>query len=535
MTWWARLLGLDAEEERALARRSLRADTEGITQTLDVDDASYVATMKARSKRPHVVLGEDVREGAYRFNPRDLPGTFAQVTAATGAGKSRFVGALVQELVTHHEDLAVVVFDLKGELVELLLRAFAGDVHRRPQRERTRWMERLLVARLFEGDFLPELQLLAPEPSLDPLTQAHALSDVLAGAVEAALGIRQQAALTYLLALGIELGHTLLEVRGYLHNAPALQALAARSTLPEVRHYFLTRLPRESAITLDGIAARLDALLRVQAIRATLVGPGMLDLRQCFEPGTFSLISLGNPPLGAEGAKRTLAALLFTRLVWALYDPRRAPSRTILVTDEVQEALERASCRELLARIVTTGRSYGLGLWSVHQSTHQLDELQAIFDTNARLRILGRSGEDDARRAAEWLPSTGLLPKPPRPGDAPSHDLSFLSRSEERATRIRALGALPTQHFLVADRLAPFPARIVRSSVFDPPAWSSIPPTLRRTVERGRAASLRTDLLARAYAVQAALFSTQSERTTPSESAPSDTFDSHPEHPGDLP
>lgn len=350
MTWWARLLGLGAEEEHALARRSLRADTESVTQTLDVDDARFEASMKVRASRPHVVLGEDVRGGSYRVASRELPGSFAQVTAATGAGKSRFMGAFVRELVTHHEDLAVVVFDLKGELVELLLRAFAADAARRSNHERARWMQRLVVVRLFEGDFLPELQLLAPESSLDPLTQAHALSDVLAGAVEAALGIRQQAALTYLLALGIELGHTLLEVRGYLHNVPVLQALATRSTLPEVRHYFLTRLPRESALTLDGIAARLDALLRVQAIRAALVGPGMLDLRQCFEPGTFSLISLGNPPLGAEGAKHTLAALLFTRLVWALYDPRRSPSRTILVTDEVQEALERASCRELLAR-----------------------------------------------------------------------------------------------------------------------------------------------------------------------------------------
>jgi hypothetical protein len=273
--------------------------------------------------------------------------------------------------------------------------------------------------------------------------------------------------------------------------------------MPEARLFVERRLGREAAVTVDGVGARLDALLRVSSLKAALAGPGMLDLRKCFAPGAFTVIDAGGAPMGAEGAKKAVASLLLTRLSWAGFDSSWTPTcPTIIIGDEIQDALT-SSTVHVVERVVTQGRFRKLGLWSVHQSAAQLPaNLHTILNTNARIRVIGRSGAEDCRAAAEWLPTTGRVVKQRLPGEMRPTSPQFLTAAEELRHRTAALSKLPERQFVVADRLAPFAARVVVAEPFDPPPWDAVPADLRAAVERGAIGMPREELLKRAEEIE---------------------------------
>lgn len=503
MDWLLRIAGHSAKAAQREAHASLRREQEAWSAELSADERRMADLMERRGREAHVVLGAAVRAGGqYRVGLGDLGGMFAWVSAGTGSGKSRLAGGLVEQLVraAGAGKLAVVVLDMKGELADLTLRSLAETLSSDGATAEPR--RRPITIRPFAGSYLPELQLLLPERSIPPLTQAHAVAETLEATVTD-LGIRQSGALTMLVALAVEAGLSLLDLRWLLYDQARVRALAETSALPEARLFVRTRLAREAAATIDGVGARLDAILRVGALKAALAGPGMVDFRRSFEPGAVTILDLGGAPLGAEGAKRAFAAILLTRLTWAAFDAsRQVRCPTIIVADEIQEALTPSTIHHV-ERIVTTGRSYGLGLWSVHQSVAQLPrELQTILNTNVRLRVIGRSGADDAKASLEWLPVTGRRQCPRGPEKGSHSGPQFLSPSEEQRLRMQELGRLPLRHFLVADRLAPFPAPIIEARAYDPPAWETIPGAAREAILRGAVGRPREDLLAHANEIE---------------------------------
>jgi hypothetical protein len=266
----------------------------------------------------------------------------------------------------------------------------------------------------------------------------------------------------------------------------------------------------------DGIGSRLDAILRVEAARAVLAGPGTLDLRSCFRPGSVTLLDYSGEGMGAESAKRALAEVALRYLSFAIFDTRRPrDASTIICADEIQEALTPATTR-MLARWITTSRAFSASLVSIHQSTVQLPrDFLTLLATNVRLRAIGRSGREDASASVEFLPRTGRVPRTRLPGDPPAARPEFLSRAEEAEFRAAQVANLQQRHFFLTDRLAPFATREVIAPNFQAPELDRLPPALLDRLLRGNAGVPREELLRRARDVEERVIASVSDAPAP--------------------
>jgi len=398
---------------------------------------------------------------------------------------------------------ALILLDFKGELADLFLRSIAHRLTRVPAAARQSFLARLTVVRPFAGRFAAPLQILERIPGVPPLVHAHALTEIIESAVNAPLGSNQNPATSFTLAGAIEAGFDLLRYRYALPNRDAWVAIAERTQIPEVRAYLLTKFVREKPPVIDGIASRIDALLRIEQLKASFAAEHMVDLRLAYSPGSITIFDYGEAPLGAVGQKRASSAVGVKNVTWAAFDPSRSREGfTFIVADEIQSVLS-SSISEDVERLITTGRSYGVGFLAAHQGETQLpSDLRSDLSTNIRLRILGRSCEKDAEAAAEWLPRTGFLPKRRPFGSAPPDRPEYLSEKEEERHWVRRITDLPRRMFLVADRGATFGPRFVETPTFDPPPWDAIDPEIAEAVLRGNVARPREELLARAREIE---------------------------------
>lgn len=489
-----RLFGLTPSRERSLARAAVERE---LTERHRPEAERAIAlrtSMGARQLGPHVTLGQLDDGSPYALPLEDFDGLFGWVSGATGSGKTRLALAWLDQLLrlmAGGEAISIVVLDLKGELTELVLALTARILDEVPSAEPL--LQHLLTIRFFRGEFLPGWNLLAPMPGLSPATQARAIAEALEHALGMGLGSRQENVLGMVLSVGIELGLTIPELRAALWTPETLQAQAARSRSPEVRLYFRHRFARESPATVDGLATRLDILLSHESVRAMVSARSALDWRERLGAGRLSVLDLGGAPFGADGPRRAMASLSLQFVLSGVFDPgRRRDAFTLLVCDEVQEAVTPATLRNL-DRIVSTARSFRTGLVSIHQSLSQLPApFLHLLSTNVRVRAIGRSGVDDAALSREWLPVSGNVPRgPARIGERPE----VLSRTDEERLHIAELGRLPRRRFLLADRVAPWGAQWITAPEIDVTEWMALPSALRARLERGAYGLGREELL----------------------------------------
>lgn len=487
-----------------LARTQIERDRAELRRALGVDAERFTDEMRERGRGPVLFVGSAEHDTDYRLAAASLGGAHAWVSGATGSGKTRLVAGLVDQVVGRGlggASVATAVIDFKGDLANLILRAFVARVSSLAPRERERAIARLLVFAPF-GRLVRPWQMLAREPSVSVLTQAAATVEVLDAAARLQTGPRQSDMLQAILATAIEQNWSLPETRFALDEPDRLREAALRSAEPTLRVYAHDRLTRESAKTSDGLSARFDVLLAVEAVRATLAGPDAMDLRRVFEPGALTVLDFSRAPLGAEAAVRVLGALALIRLAWSIFDAtRRGRADLLLVADEVQVGLT-PGVVAAIERIVTLGRSFGVGFLSAHQTVAQLpSDLRSILATNVGTRILGRSSREDADASLEWLPITRRVSRPRRAAERRRAEQEFLSESEERQHRVRELGRLENRRFLVSERTSPFVPRFVRSLDFDPPAWRALDPGLVREVFASQGVP-REEAFARARALE---------------------------------
>lgn len=500
------LAGWSPRDERRLATGAVADAKREVSAQLSADREQFTAAMTARAGEPSVVVGTTPDGTPYRLPIRELAGRFGHVTGGMGSGKSRAVlgveEQLVRDIARGDARFALLHADWKGESADLLARVVAQVAAELPMPARRAFLDRVTYIRFF-GPRVPEWQILRPEPGIPILTQAHALTENF-DAVGTALGSRMSPASTLLFALLIENNLSLVEGRWTLYDKRELREMAARSSIPDARVWVETRLDRESAVTLDGLVSRCDSLLRVESVKAALVGPGTLELHRLLAPGRITIVSFGDPPLGAEGAVRALGSLFLTRFVWSIFDSRRSRDGFVVgVFDEVQESFTPATLRHL-ERLTTLGRSLNCGCFYVHQALAQLPpEAAAIFDANVSYRIAGRTSDRDARAiSTEWIPRTGRMVRPRRAGGSAREPVERMSESEESHFWETQLTRLGRQHFVIAERPTTFPAQLVRAVDVDPPAWDDVALDVREAVLSANAGRPREEMLARAAEIE---------------------------------
>lgn len=502
------LAGHRGRLETERARKSVRDEREAVFGRLSADEGQYAAESARRGKAAHLVLGSDAGV-LYRLTLHDFRSMFIRITGATNARKTTLAVGLLEQLLSvawlspdRNYPLEVVVLEKKGDLVDRAKRIAAKLVQQLPPARHETVLARVQNLRFFGETWLPPWNILSHTGSaLSIMARAHVLAEALETASESPLGGRQAPALTFLLALAIELGMTVNELRICLSDTAALGRLGAQSSLPEVRLYVTTRLARERGQA-DALAARLDAILRVPALRAVLAAPSRAPLLTGV-PGTLTLLDLSGGPFGSEAASRALGLLVFEALVERIFDPSRPKgTHVVCLLDEVQQTVAGSSAAAgFLERLVTTGRAFGANACFIHQVGAQLPSaLNEVLDANTALRLIGRGGILP-RQEADWLPRTGRVERPMMSGERGA-TVDFLSDSEEARYWANRVANLAPGTFLVSERGSPFAPRIVEAQVVHVPTDEEIDPAILATIERGSVSVPAHELIERAAAIE---------------------------------
>lgn len=502
-------LGLRSRPGRLLANRARGREVAAVRRELDADDTAFGTEMQRRSStRPHVLLGH-VGDTPYVLPLQDLRGAHAHFVGQPGAGKTRLLTSMLAQLLElmwfDGVSYSIVVIDPKGETALLFMRAIAEVLGRRPVRDAERLARRIITIRPFKSAFLTPLPGLQPDPAVDLFAQARVMVELAEHVSGARVGVRQGPAGTFGLAALIANGASFVEAPFLLRDPEAMRALAERVDEPRLQAYFRTgEYARESRQTIGGLVARLEAILGVTPLRAMFAGAEPIDFRSSMQPGMVTIVDLDGAPLGAQAIADAVGALIMTRASWAAFDQNTSDraAGTLFVIDELAR-IAVPSVLEAVERVLTTGRWLGVSMWSAAQFASQVPDLDRLLSANTRLRAFGRSSAREIEgAAAEWLPVTGRRLRPRKLG-ATSSAAEFMSEAEEVRDWVRRIARLPQRHFLVADRSAPFAARILEALAFDPPIWSEVPPEVRALVERGRAGVLREQLVAASRELEA--------------------------------
>lgn len=410
----------------------------------------------------------------------DLPaivGKHLHCVGATGAGKSAWAISFIAWLQRH---VSVLVVDAKGDLCALAADMLTHNLLSFPDQEEA--LSRIRVVDPFSSSHLVSWNLCARDETVPVELQAHELGSLMLQSVQADTGIRQGRLLHSLLALVIDTGGTLLDAHHALVDPPTLSAFVGRTADERLRHYFRVEFPKEPKVTVSGVIARLDALLRLPSWRLSFGSEAGLDFQNLFAPG-ITLVNIGGAPLGCRDLQSFAGRLLFLRIARAIMnrpvmDPDLLP--VVIVIDEVQEFLSSEVASEM-ERLLALARSRKTSLCLFHQQAAQLDKLSAvltkIINTNSSFKLQFRSSLEDARAFGHALPVTGRVLRPDyRPDQTSAARNPYLTPSEERQMLLERIPRLPSRQFYFWNAEGKH-ARLLRSADVPLDLW-------RRSAER---------------------------------------------------
>lgn len=449
-----------SDRERAL-REERALVAEEIQRSSDV--SNRLRARFSSNAAQAVTLGASVEGGwPVRIDVHDLLAHIG-MTGPSGAGKSWFLVILLLALLRNGTRFAAL--DPKPDVVEILKRAVVDVASELPRPDAERLLQLVVLLDPFSGELLPNLGVLARDPSLDPELQAYEIASVITAEMEMSAGFRQEAVLHRLLECLIRANLPLTAVPAALHR-PALLTALADSCAP--RELFLdtaTRLEGESKDRLAGLSARLDRLLRLRSARLALGSPSCIDFGQLLDE-RITLVRLA-PPLGSSDVGRFLSGLIWLKLSHAI---RRRPNGAAPVQVAVDEwptflaggGARLASGFEDLLRLA---RSKGVFLWVLAQDLSSIAKispsLPEVAKTNLHWQLVFRAVD-----AGAWdfiLPVTG---RRRRPASLPWEEAKelYLERGAELVLLREELARLPDRQCYIVDRRTGLPGVLIRTA-----------------------------------------------------------------------
>ncbi|MCS6938056.1 MAG: ATP-binding protein [Roseiflexaceae bacterium] len=331
------------------------------------------------------------------------------LTAGMGAGKSRLLANLCQQLVPH----GFMLIDGKGDdrggsLVDTVRQLIPSADE-----------ERLILLDPLDTAWPIGLNPLAGVDAAQPGGADLALGQILAtfaridpGTWERSPGMQQFARMAALLVLEGEAHPTLAHVKQALLDEAYREELLQSTRNIEVASFWRETYPRlgeGQRSSCDALLRRFDALLTPETTRYLVAqAQPTLDLARMIADRMIVLVPLPDVALGGlAGAVGMLIAQAFVRAAFSRSGGDQTRHDYPLVIDELQVLLGNSDMTDM-ATAITRLRSLGIPAIYAHQALAQLGDLRDLMLINAGNRIMLQTQEPDASIYARAYAASGL-------------------------------------------------------------------------------------------------------------------------------
>ncbi|MBL8679824.1 MAG: type IV secretory system conjugative DNA transfer family protein [Myxococcales bacterium] len=499
--WWRELMGTQdlvrAIDEERRAHETLLASSVSPALRAQLDRFEH-----APSKAVEIgtLVEPPLEDRALRVALSELY-SHLLVLGESGSGKTYWLLSVLGQLLFGLRSLIVV--DMKGELVELLTeRVLPTLALKLSSKEANALLDRIVIVNPFNANYLPPLNVLVRDPTIDLDVQALDVSEAFETATEENVSLRMGRILAWVLRLviGLDRGYSFEAVRRVIEDPLVADGLVRSSSDMEARRFFLTRFRSEPPASKAALLARIDKFLALPVTRLALGARQCLAFEKLLDR-SLVIVSLGGAPAGLASIARFFGMILLTRFIRAI--ARRPVQGSgppgMIVCDEFQLALTHSMAAEF-ETVLASMRSRNFYLWLAHQQTAQLHEhgpaLRSIVLGQTGRQVVFRVPPEDARHVRHLLPTTGVVAAPRGSAKA------YLDRGQELDHRSESLSKLPKRHAYFFMKGAPWDGIPFRSNTLELAPASKVPRDLFDRATQGTIA-FRPDALAKARAKEA--------------------------------
>ena len=398
-----------------------------------------------------------------RLPPERLAGHWSMV-GPSGAGKSFLLCLLFVAWLTAGLRRFFLA-DAKNETVDLVVRALLAFAKSLPTKEAEAFLARVALVDIFSSRYLPQLNVLAREPGLDPEHQSFELASLLraTGSYMTGTAHRQDASWYPTLQALILSGLPFPAVTAVLTEPQILEGLAERGIAPEFMRATAARLRKESPDRIMGLVNRAEGVLRLRSVRLSLSAPGCLDLDRALDEKLVLM------PLGPQGAHSDDTAQFPRGSIWKMLSRsirRRANGAppVLLTLEEFPAFLSLAgpTADEDCESLLRLSRAKGITMALLSQDLVSVGKispsLPLVMRNNCPWQAIFRT--QDSWDAA--LPVTGFRPAP-RGSLWDKHTGPYMSAASEREVLRTELHRLPNRTLYLLDQRLGLPAVLMRT------------------------------------------------------------------------
>jgi hypothetical protein len=445
----ARLRSKDARAASAEERRDLEEE-------LMAAGRANSATCAAITSAHGVPLGLSLESGDVIRIPRAKALGHWGLWGPSGVGKSYALVSLLDGFLGAGLD-SIWILDPKGETVDLMARLLLTRASAMNKREADALLSRVIVIEPFSDALLPPLQVLRVEPGMDPELHAWSMATLVTTAAGAEVGVRQESILHRTIECLIRASLPLTAVPIVLADPALVAKLGTHPVFAQTARL----LAREKKDRLQGIAARIERLLRLKSTRLMLGGSAeCLDLAHLMR-GSIVLVDLSSP-FGTSDVGRFVAGLVWQRVARAVLARPNGSPPTVVAIEELPEFLACGSgdAANTTERILRLGRSKGISFILLSQDLGSVGAVQTalpqVVRTNVHWHMVFRTTED-------WKLMIRPTGRRLRAAGAPweTREVGYLSRAEESAAIAEEIANLPDRTaYLISRRYGLDPVRV---------------------------------------------------------------------------